>query len=264
MRQKPLPLATVLVLGMSACALPPIATPTPPPSPTPSPSPTPTPPPTPTPTPTPSPTPDAGALPDFVAGDVVTTTIDGLRVRQRPGLSSAVVAGLLPHGAELGVVMGPVVVEGQGWYLVTDADPDDPSFEEGWIASGFEPEAFLASAGRVVDDSPYIGSYAQTGNAEFGPIEIPDDPVAIRWVALDPEGVRCQFDVLLEPSSGEPVRAIRATVGNDVVPGTLQPSFLASQPTLRGPVFLSVASDCAWTLVVTRVPEPVPPPTASP
>ena len=203
-------------------------------------------------------------MPDFAAGEIVATTIDGLRVRQRPSLTSSVIAGLLPLAAELGVVMGPILVDGQGWYLVTDADGAEPQFEEGWIASGFEPDAFLAGSGRSVEGSPYLASFAQTGDAQFGPIEIVDERHAIRWLALDPEGVRCQLEVTLEPSGGGPVRAIRATIGNDVVPGTLQPSFFAAEPTIRGQIFLAVVSDCAWTLVVVHLPEATPEPSVTP
>jgi hypothetical protein len=203
-------------------------------------------------------------MPDFGAGEIAATTIDGLRVRQRPSLTSPVIAGLLPLAAELGVVMGPILVDGQGWYLVTDADDAEPRFEEGWIASGFEPEAFLVGTGRSIEASPYVASFAQTGDAQFGPIEIVDERHAVRWVALDPERIRCQFEVTLEPSSGEAVRAIRATIGNDVVPGTLQPSFFAAQPTIRGQIFLAVVSDCAWTLVVAHLPEATPQPSSTP
>lgn len=195
-------------------------------------------------------------MPDFGAGEIVTTAIDGLRVRQRPGLRSVVVAGLLPLGAELEVVMGPVLVEEMGWYLVADADADEPEFEQGWIASGFEPEAFLTSGGRIAEGTPYLASFAQTGDAEYGPIEVPDEHHAVRWLAVDPERVRCQFSVLMAAGSGEPIPAIRATIGNDVVPGTLQPSFFTGQAELRGQVFLTVTTDCAWTLVVMRVPDP--------
>ena len=93
----------------------------------PSPSPTPTPPPSPTPVPTPG----RADLPTFTGGEVVTTAIDGMRVRQRPGTDSRVVAGLLPFGAELEVTMGPIVNDGQGWYLVSDAAEQDLGFEEG-------------------------------------------------------------------------------------------------------------------------------------
>ncbi len=53
--------------------------------------------------------------------------------------------------------------------------------------------------------------------------------------------------------SADPIPAIRATIGNDLVPGTLQPTFFVAQPTIRGQVFLTVTSDCAWTLAIARV-----------
>jgi len=201
-------------------------------------------------------------MPDFGAGQIVATSIDGLRLRQRPGLASNVVAGLLPLGARLATVIGPILVEGQGWYQVIDADPAEPAFEQGWIASGFEPSAFLAATGDTLDPNPYVAGFAQTGDAQFGPIEIADEQHAIRWVAIDPERTRCQFEVQLEPPTGDPVRVIRATIGADFVPGVLLPNFLASQPTLRGQLFLNVVTDCAWALVVERLPEATPEPSA--
>src|SRR5690606_22099651 len=145
---------------------------------------------------------------------------------------------------------------------VTDAAEADPAFAEGWIASGFEPDAFLRATDRSVDPNPYVASFAQVGEAQYGPIEIVDERHVIRWLALDPEEVRCTFEVRLEPAGGESVRAILATVGNDVVPGTLQPSFFAAQPALRGQLFLQVLGDCAWTLVVMHLPEETPQPSA--
>ena len=49
-----------------------------------------------------------------------------------------------------------------------------------------------------------------------------------------------------------PVPAIRATIGNDLVPGTLQPGAFDALG-VRGQVFVNVVSDCAWTLVIERV-----------
>ena len=207
-----------------------------------------------------SPTPDVGAIPDFTGRDVVTTTFAGLRVRDLPGTDTRVITGLLSGDAELEVVMGPIVEDDLGWYLVTDADPDEPRFDEGWVAAGFEPEANLRSTGRVADDSPVVVSFAQIGDAQFGPIEVPDERHVIRWVAVDPEGVRCQFSVMLAAGSAEPVPAIRATVGDTLIPGVLQSSFFVSQPGLRGQLFLTVQTDCAWTLAVVRE-EPQPTPT---
>ena len=199
-----------------------------------------------------SPTPDVGAIPAFSGREVITTTIAGLRVRQLPGIQTQVITDLLSFDAELEVIMGPLVVDELGWYLVRDADADAPEFEEGWVAAGFEPEANLRSTGRIAEDSPVIVALAQTGDAEHGPISIPDDRHIIRWAAVDPEGVRCQFSVSLAAGSGEPVPTIRSTVGPGVIPGTTQSSFFVSQPTLRGQLFLTAETDCAWTLAVLR------------
>jgi hypothetical protein len=215
-------------------------------------------------TPSVSPTPNLGDVPAFRGGEIVTTDLDGLRVRQRPGTNSVVVASLLPLAAELEIRLGPIPVDGLGWYLVADADAGEPGFEEGWIAAGFEPEPFLRSTGRTADDSPIVAAYALTGDAEYGPFNVADADHAIRWLAVDPEGLRCRFAVSLEPAGAEPVTAIRATIGDTVVPGILQPSYFAAQEAVRGPVFITVESDCAWALSVVRVPPPAevsPPPT---
>lgn len=201
-----------------------------------------------------SPTPDIADVPAFGGGEIVATAIDGLRVRQRPGTAAVVVAGLVPLATELEVRLGPIPVDGFGWYLVADVDPVEPDFDEGWIAAGFEPEPFLRSTGRTADDSPVVAAFALTGNAEYGPFEVADADHAIRWIAADPEGVRCRFAAILEPAGGEPVPAIRATIGDTVVPGTLQPSFFAAQDSIRGQLFLAVESDCAWALSVVSVP----------
>lgn len=211
----------------------------------------------------PEPTPDAGAIPAFTAGDVITTRISGLRVRRLPGTEGQVVAGLLPLDAELVVVMGPVMVDGFGWYLVADADDGDPAFDEGWLAAGYEPDAFLASAGRRAEGSSLIASFAGTADAEHGPVAIADEHTRIRWLARDPESVGCRFAVSLAVGSAEPTPAIRATLGATTIPGTLQPAYFADQTTLRGQVFVTVDSDCAWTLVFERIP-PEPEATATP
>jgi len=242
---------------MAACTFPDLDAPTA----TPSPSPTPTATPVLTATPVPPrATPDPATIPAFGAGELIVTAIDGLRVRQRPGLNGVVVTGLLPRSADLQVVMGPIPFEGLGWYLVTDADEDEPQFEEGWIAAGFEPEAFLSGSGEVGEGSPYLASFAGTGDAEHGPVEVGDGDHAIRWVATDLDGGGCRFAVSLTAGRDDPVPAIRSTVGNtDLVRGTLQPGSFAALA-VRGPTFVTVAADCAWALVIQRVPETASPP----
>ena len=200
-------------------------------------------------------------MPDFRAGDLVTTSIDGLRVRQRPGLSSNVVAGLLPLGAELQVVMGPIPTDDLGWYLVADADTADPEFGEGWIAAGFEPDAWLTSTGETAGETPYLASFAFTGDADNGPVEIGRGDHAIRWVAVDPEGTSCRFAVSLSR-----VPAIRCRRSAPRSATTWFPArssrARSTRSASRGQAFVNVVSDCAWALVIERVVEPEP--TASP
>ena len=173
-----------------------------------------------------------------------------------------VITGLLPGAFELRVVMGPIPVEDLGWYLVADADAREPDFDEGWVAAGSEPDSLLTSTGRVSENSPYVASMDQTGDAEQGPIEIGDGNHAMRWIALDPERTRCSFAVSFAPAGGgDPIPAIRATIGSGIDRGTLQPQSFAALR-LSGPVFASVSSDCAWALVIVRIaPEASPSPT---
>lgn len=257
-RVHPGPLILVIAFVVGGCTFPPLETPTP--APTPSPTASPTPSPTPSRSSSPTPTP-AAAVPGFDAGELVETTIDGLRVRDAPGMQRQIITGLLPLAFELRVVMGPIPVDDLGWYLVADADTREPQFEEGWVAAGSEPDPLLVSTGRVTEDSPFAASMAQTGDAEEGPVVIGEDDHAIRWIALDPERTRCSFAVSIAPVGGEPTPAIRATVGTGIDRGTLQPQSFAALG-VRGDTFVSVVSDCAWALVIVRVaPQATPSPT---
>jgi hypothetical protein len=254
------PIGPFLALTLAACTFAPLPTPTP--APTASPSPTPSPTSTPAPTATPSATP-AAVVPDFAAGEIIATSTDGLRVRNLPGFNARIVAGLLPVAFELRVVMGPIPVDDLGWYLVADADAREPDFDEGWVAAGWEPDPLLASTGRVDEGSPYVASMDQTGDAEQGPIEIGEGDHAIRWIALDPERTRCSFAVSFAPAGGgDTIPAIRATIGSGIDRGTLQPQSFAALR-LSGPVFATVNSDCAWALVIVRIP-PAASPTPTP
>lgn len=256
------PIGIVLSLLVGACTFP-LESPTPRPTRSPTPTPSPTAVPTPSPSQSPSPTPEPIA-PDFDAGEIVATAIDGLRVRSLPGVDRPIVTGLLPLAFELEVVLGPIPVDGLAWYLVADADGREPNFVEGWVAAGYEPEPLLVGTGRVVEATTAVASMAQAGDAEQGPIEIGEGDHAIRWIGLDPERRRCALAVSIAPAAGgEPLPAIRATIGTGVDRGTLQPQSFAALG-LRGPVFVSVVSDCAWALTIVRVPPtPTPSPAAS-
>ena len=253
--------AVALAAVLASCTFPELTTPTPSPSPTPAASATATPavPSAPSPTPTPDPTPGLGSVPDFAAGQIVASLIDGLRVRQRPGVEALVTTGLLPLDAEMQVVMGPFPADEFFWYLVTDADPDEPQFEEGWVAAGYEPDPFLRPAGTGGESAPFVASLAGRGPAEEGPVDIGEGDHAIRWIAADPGATGCRFAVSLVPAGGEAVPTIRATIGAGLDRGTLQPQTFAALG-VRGPAFVQVDSDCDWALVILRVPDPVPSP----
>jgi hypothetical protein len=224
-------------------------------SPTPSASPSPSQPPsTPSPVPTesPSPTPGPSDVPQFETGAQAATNAPGLRVRSRPGVEQRVIT-TLGAGANLLVGLGPVWVDSRGWYLVRDADRDDPEFGEGWVAAGLESDPFLVPASFDVRRNPYLAGFAGDADGEFGPVRLPNADVSIRWLAapLTPNG--CSFFVNLAAGSGEPVSAIRATVGGVPAPGTLFRQFFADHPKLiDANLSVSVESDCSWALTFVQ------------
>lgn len=254
-----------VVLAVAACTIPPFETATPRPTATPSPVETPSPTaaasPSEEPTASASPTPDPALVPLFTAGEIVVTTTDGLRVRRLPGTERAVSVDRLPTGAELAVVLGPIPADGFGWYLVTDADPGEPEFSEGWIAAGYDPDPFLTTTGRNADPNPYPAGFAHTGDAEFGPVGIDDEHYGLRWTALDPAGGSCTLEVAMSTATSGAIPAVRVTARGAPVPGQFFSDFFVDNPALRGQVFVSVTSDCAWALAFVRL---APTPTPSP
>jgi hypothetical protein len=237
--------------------------PTPQPAPTHSPSPTPAAaPPTPTPSPTPEPTPGLAEVPVFTAGDPAVTAVGGLNLRTRPGLDHPVATVL---GPDIGVVigLGPVLIDGQGWYLVRDAHVTlPPRFNEGWLAAGFEPDPYLVPGGFRPPRNPYIDGFAGDRSGEFGPVRLPDTNVAVRWIAAPLTADGCTFSVDLTPAGGEPVPAVRATIGGAAAPGDLLNPYFDNHPELiDADLLVNVDSTCSWALSFLSV---APPSSASP
>jgi hypothetical protein len=212
--------------------------------------------------PTASPTPGPELVPVFLAGSQVTTNAPGLRVRSRPGTEQRVITSL-GVDADLLVGMGPVVVDGLGWYLVRDADADEPAFGEGWVAAGFEPDPFLISTSFEVGPNPYLAGFAHDADGEYGPVLLPGANVSMRWIAAPFDTGGCSFAVDLRAGSGAAVPAIRATVGTFPAPGELFSQFFGSHPDLVGSdLFIAVRSNCSWAMTfVQPLPEPTPSPT---
>jgi hypothetical protein len=201
---------------------------------------------------TPVPTPGPDAIPTFTAGTTVATAASGLRVRSAPSLSGGVLT-LLPTGSDLVVELGPVRADNWGWYLVRDADPDEPTFTEGWVAAGFAPTPYLVPATFDLPFNPIVAGFAHEGNGEFGPVHLEDANYTITYVAaVLPGGAGCSFSADLVPGSGTPVPALRATLGTAPAPGNLYGDFFAGHPELVGDVFLRVTSDCGWALSFLR------------
>jgi hypothetical protein len=207
---------------------------------------------------TPQPTPDQANVPIFQAGAMAATHTT-VRVRDLPGTQWGV-AALLPPGAVVQVVLGPIRTSGYGWYLVRDADSAKPSFGEGWLAAGFAPDAFMApdpSAKPPANGPVFVAGYAGLATAEYGPFRV-EGNTAMRWaLALPigrPAGSICRFTGTLTPAGGKPVIFLRTSVSEAPAPGTVQSSFFAQHPTLRGDLFLNVTSECSWAVSVARLP----------
>ena len=181
MRRAALTIPAALLLGACGLAQ---ATPTPQPTLQPTPEPTPTGAPTLAPTlePTPEVTPGPADVPNLAAGSTAITNAPGLRVRSRAGVDQRVITSL-GVDARLLVGMGPVFIDGVGWYLVRDADPADPAFTEGWVAAGFMPSPFLVPATFDLPFNPIVVGYAHEGDGEFGPVPVLDANYSVRWVA---------------------------------------------------------------------------------
>lgn len=199
-----------------------------------------------------APTPGPDAIPTYTAGTTVATAASGLRVRSGPGLTQGVLT-LLPTGSNLVVELGPVRNDDWGWYLVRDADADEPTFEEGWVAAGFAPTPFIVPATFDLPFNPIVAGFAHEGNGEFGPVRLDDANYTLTYVAVALSGAAgCSFSADLVPGSGEPVPALRATLGTAPAPGNLYTDFFAGHPELVGDIFLRVTSDCGWALSFLR------------
>jgi hypothetical protein len=201
--------------------------------------------------PTASPAPGLDSVPAYFAGQKIASNAPGLRVRSRPGTDEPVLA-ILPERADLLVEMGPVLIDGFGWYSVLDSDPDKPEFSKGWVAAGFEPDPFLVPSDFELSYNPYVAGFAHDGNGEFGPVRVADATYGIRWIAAAQDDNGCAFSVDLRPGSGTAVPTIRATIGGVAAPGDVYAEFFAAHPELIGDLFVIVTSDCSWAISFIR------------
>ena len=119
-------------------------------------------------------------------------------MRDLPGTHWGITA-TLQRSALVQVVLGPILTGGFGWYLVRDADPAAPAFREGWLAAGFNPNAFVApqpSATPAAGSPAFVAGYADVTDGDFGPFRL-EGSTALRWTIAvrtgQPAGTTCQF-----------------------------------------------------------------------
>ena len=152
----------------------------------------------------------------------------------------------------------PFPVDDLGWYLVADADPAEPELRGGLGGGRLRAGAVPAPPpGAVTEDDAVRRLAGQTGNAEQGPVEIGEGDHAIRWIAADPERRRCAFAVVADAAGGGDARPghprhdrhRRRSAGR-----FSRRSFDALGVRGAG-VRHASTSDCAWALVIVRVPD---------
>ena len=204
-----------------------------------------------------SPKPTEGDAPVVVrikTGVNARVTGDGVAVRQLPGLDQPLVIGYdfvngggpevrLDAGHVVGVIWGPVLVDGHTWYAVKPTDTGTVIFTEGWIAADF----------LIEDNDPELsyptvltGYGLGTGAAVSG--DVADfSPLYVNVVAAPMPGeASCEAEVVLIGTDGEHV-----TVGASEVTEPMQffSSPLENDALFQadpGTVTLQVRSDCSW------------------
>jgi hypothetical protein len=181
-------------------------------------------------------------------------TADGVAVRQLPGLDQPLVIGYdfvnggdpevrLDDGDIVGVMWGPVLVDGHTWYNVKPHDTGTVTFAEGWIAADF----------LVEDNDPPLsyptvltGDGLGSGKAVTG--DVTDfSPLYVNVVAAPmPGDASCEAEVILIGTDGEAV-----TIGASELTQAMQ--FFSSPlendalfQAAPGKVTLQVKSDCSW------------------
>lgn len=121
--------------------------------------------------------------PDLSVGDWVASTVEGLRLREEPGLEGASI-GLLRIGYEGTVIDGPLALDGYEWVHL--AWPGLPAASG--CATGPDADGYLSFCGA----SGWVATADQNGNAWLAPArpECPPLPTTIEALSSIQPGVR--------------------------------------------------------------------------
>lgn len=229
----------------------------------------------------PTPTAETTSPPELRVGLTATVIVNRLAVREGPGTSqpfmpvrrwnddtrtgTLVTAALrLDSGHPVLVDAGPLVLGDTLWYRVTDAlDPDQPVFwdadndgspDAGWIAGWSNGDTYLAQD-EPAPSAPPLGTYGRPiywaihgiGDAESSRVDFPPldegvwNPIGLDWYAAAPEGGGCDINLTLEPDAWG--------MGSGNVHAWGFGYGTSEGMELLGEKWLSVHSDCSWTLV---------------
>jgi hypothetical protein len=206
------------------------------------------------PTASPKPTEEPVTVIRIATGVNARVTGDGVAVRQLPGLDQPLVVGYdfvdgddpevrVDAGHIVGVIWGPVLVDGHTWYNVKPTDTGTVIFADGWIAADFlvednDPE--LSPRTVLTGDGLGSGAAISGDVTDFSPLYV--NVVA----APMPGDLSCEAEVILIGTDGEHV-----TIGASEV---TEPTPFFSSPLENdalyqadpGKVTLQVRSDCSW------------------
>lgn len=251
----------------------PVASPSADPTPTPTPKPVVTPTPKPTVAPSPVAEPTASPTPAPVASPAPIpvvrhetpmlgrSTADGVNVRERPDLQAPVLRRTndadgsstpvqLAEGGSVAVIYGPLVADGESWYLVTSNTSGHNHFGYGWVAG-----RFIAREGDL-DDPLMLASIrgVVTGLGEgdsFSAAVAASEALGIEFAAAPMSGATdCEITIEFVGTDGTRVNAATFTASDSIVGtvGTMEIDGL--YVTSAGQVELHVVTDCSFLVAL--------------
>src|SRR5262245_21307785 len=245
------------------------------------------------PTPLPSSSPPSSLAPisgpRYLLYDMLRVAADDVPVREAPSNESPLlqawrgadsVGDAHVHAGEyVSVELGPLIVDGETWYLVRPAEDgqlfysttswrratDDGGSNAGWVVTA-SPAGQRLVLDRRLDpnegrpDGPTLVP-SETGDY-VSPPQPRHDLFSILWAIAPDEGT-CRFDARIVPTDGpDPVVVANVTTDRVAASPLSGPGTMVSTPWTRSAngsggweaYTLRVASDCPWTLSLWPVP----------
>lgn len=245
----------------------PVASPSADPTPTPTPTPSPTPKPTVTPQPAPSdepptatPTPAPIQVVKHQTPMVGRSTADGVNVRERPDLQAPVLRWSngdgapteirLAKGGSVGVIYGPLVADGESWYLVTSYTSGHNYFGYGWVAGRFlERESDLDDPLMLASIRGVITGLGE-GDALTADVD-ENTALGLEFAAAPmPGATSCEIDVDIVGTDGVRADAATFTASDSIVATVHTWELDGLLVEIGGQVTVEVDTDCSFLLAL--------------